>query len=194
MALTSVALCNRALTLLGEAPITSLEEESAPSQIANTIYEMVLDSALAAHPWRFATKEAVLSKLTDAPVDKSWAHQYLLPGDYISVHSVGRSPGFSGNLAAYQIFGDRIYANTADGLVVEYVARPPESEFPPHFTKYLVYQLASDMAIAITENVDKWDVFRRLAERESALAHHIDSRQTPSMGFGELAAGLISGR
>jgi len=193
MALTDVALCSRALILLGEAPITSLETESAPSQVANTLYATVLDAALASYPWRFALVETTLAKESSAPANEGWQYAYQLPSTYLHLNRVMVAPGARGSIPNYEVVGELIYTNVSDGLLVETIQRPVESKFPPHFVKFLVYQLASDFAIAVTENADKWDVFSKLAEREQRIARHVDSRQRPSVAIVS-DAGLVTDR
>ena len=47
MALSDVALCARALVMIGTAPISSFEEDSAEAEIARMLYPVIRDGMLA---------------------------------------------------------------------------------------------------------------------------------------------------
>ena len=53
---SEVDICNRALSKLGAARITSLTEDSVNARACNAMYESVRDAELRAHPWNFAMK------------------------------------------------------------------------------------------------------------------------------------------
>ncbi|WP_156111644.1 hypothetical protein [Thalassospira australica] len=58
MALSDMALCARALVMIGAAPISSFEEEGAEAEIARMLYPAIRDGMLAGYPWRFVAKGA----------------------------------------------------------------------------------------------------------------------------------------
>ncbi len=82
MALTSIALCARALVKLGARSIASFDEGTAEAEIAAVLYPSVRDGLLSAHPWSFATGQATLARLAQQPVaDHAFAYQ--LPPDFL---------------------------------------------------------------------------------------------------------------
>ncbi len=54
MALSSIALCSRALLKLGADTIISFDEGTAEAEIAANLYPTIRDSQLSACPWTFA--------------------------------------------------------------------------------------------------------------------------------------------
>ncbi|MHA1597742.1 MAG: hypothetical protein ACTSV1_03385, partial [Alphaproteobacteria bacterium] len=68
MALSSIALCSRALLKLGASSIASFDEGTAEAEIAANLYGHIRDAVLSAHPWSFATGQTTLGRLTTEPV------------------------------------------------------------------------------------------------------------------------------
>ncbi|UKV16980.1 hypothetical protein L6172_04755 [Thalassospiraceae bacterium SW-3-3] len=56
MALSDIALCARALVMIGAAPIVSFEDDTAEAEVAGMLYPVLRDGMLAAYPWRFAAR------------------------------------------------------------------------------------------------------------------------------------------
>lgn len=81
---SKVEICNRALQILGEAPITSLSDGSKAAASCNLAYDPVRKALLRSHPWSCAIKRASLAETT-AP---AWgrAHAYNLPSDFLRLH------------------------------------------------------------------------------------------------------------
>ena len=61
-----VAVCSRALILVGAEPITSFDDGNNEALIASNMYEDVARSSLLNTRWRFSTNQAVLNRLSDA--------------------------------------------------------------------------------------------------------------------------------
>lgn len=63
-----VDICNQALSLLGEKPITSIDDESNNAEQLKIHYETARDATLEAHEWSFAIERFEPAKLTATPV------------------------------------------------------------------------------------------------------------------------------
>ena len=63
-----VDICNQALSLLGEKPITSIDDESNRAEQLQIHYETARDATLEAHEWSFAIERFQPAKLTATPV------------------------------------------------------------------------------------------------------------------------------
>jgi hypothetical protein len=173
MALTSIELCSSALIKLGAEPISSFEDGTAEARVASHLYPIVRDGLLAAHPWSFATKKAELTLLAAAPAS-DFDHAHELPADFIKALSAGdevRSRGL-----VFQIVNREVHSN-AEMVVLSYVFRPGEGDFPGYFTPALVTRLAAEFCLPLTESASRADHLARLAEAELRLARLVDSQQ-----------------
>jgi hypothetical protein len=173
MALNSIELCSSALIKLGASSISSFEDGTAESRVAARLYSLVRDAMLAAHPWTFATKQAELARLASTPVT-DFAYAYQLPTDFLNALSAG---GHSrGRGLIYQILNRQLHTNAAS-VVLTYIFRSSEGDFPAYFVPALVTRLAAEFCLPLTEDTGRADRFTRLAEAELRLAKLVDSQQ-----------------
>ncbi len=167
MALTALALCSRALLKLGAAPIASFEEGTAEAEVAANLYPSTRDALLSAHPWGFATGQMRLPRLAAVPV-ADHAHAFQLPADFLRALSAGG--------ATYRIAERRLHASV-EHVVLTYIFRPAEADFPPFFDQALVARLAAEFCAPVTESTSRTQLLFCLADEELRRARLIDAQQ-----------------
>lgn len=173
MALSAIALCSRALLKLGANSIASFDEGTAEAEIAANLYPPVRDALLSSHPWSFATGQVGLPRLIAEPVaDFSYAFQ--LPADFLRALSAGTEGRGQG--VGYRIAENRLHTDT-DEVVLTYIFRPSELEFPPFFDQTLIARLAAEFCIPLTDSTTRSEALQKLAEHEFARAKQIDAQQ-----------------
>ena len=120
---SAIDISSRALILIGAEPITSFTDGTTESLVAGSLYEDICRSALSNTRWRFATDQAVLNRLTDAPTGR-YDFAYQLPPDTLLVHAVTVNDG----QIEYQIYGDMVYADTStqDEVIADFTFRARE--------------------------------------------------------------------
>lgn len=173
MALNDIALCSRALIRIGAAPITSFSDGTAESEIAGALYAPVRDALLSAYAWSFATGQVALNKLETDPV-ADYQSAFQLPTDFLRAMSAGT--GLRGRGLAYRIARGQLHTD-ASSVVLTYVFRPEEEEFPAYFDQALIARLSAEFTIPITENTSRAEGAFRLADMEYERARQIDAQQ-----------------
>ncbi|MBM3557228.1 MAG: hypothetical protein FJX47_16940, partial [Alphaproteobacteria bacterium] len=173
MALSPVQLSSRALIRLGASPIASFDDGTVEAEIARNLYPSTRDALLSSHPWSFATTQATLARLAEAPI-ADHANAFQLPGDFLRALSAGGNG--SGRGLDYRLAGGRLLAD-AEAATLTYVYRPDEGSFPPFFDQALIARLAAEFCLPITESTSRADSLGRLAEAEFRRAKNIDSQQ-----------------
>ncbi len=173
MALSPIALCSRALLKLGASSIASFDEGTAEAEIAGNLYEGVRDALLSAHSWNFATGQVSLARLAVDPV-ADYAYAFQLPADFLRALSLGH--GGAGRGVPYRIAERRLHTDSPD-VVLSYIFRPEESEFPPFFAQMLATRLAAEFCIPLTESTSRADSLLKTAEAELRRARNIDAQQ-----------------
>ena len=173
MALSDIALCSRALIRIGAAPISSFDDGTAAAEIAGALYGSVRDALLSAYGWSFATGHAALAEL-DEPPASDYAHAFALPDDFLRALSAGT--GGKGRGLEYRIARNTLQTDSPDVLLT-YIFRPDESEFPPYFDAVLIGRLSAEFCIPVTENTARANSLYQLSEREFARARQVDSQQ-----------------
>ena len=158
--LTKIDLCSMALLKLGEAPIQSLTDNSAASQLARTLYDPVIDALLASHSWRFATRTYDLARTADG--------DFLLPADVLRVL---RCDG--------RIVGNRIQA-PGPRLSIQALVRTPSESFPGYFASLAATKLAMEFCIPLVGEQSVFRMLTALYETELQSAKFIDSSAAKS--------------
>lgn len=173
MALSATELCSRALIALGARPIAAFDEATVEAEVARHLYPPLRDGLLSSHPWRFATLQAALPRLPQAPA-ADYACAFQLPPDFLRALSAGLPE--KGRGLSYRIAGRRLEADV-EALTLTYIFRPDESGFPPFFDLALIARLAADFCLPLTESTSRAQLLHKLAEDEFRRAKAIDSQQ-----------------
>ena len=171
---TPLDICSRALILIGAEPISSFDDGTTEATVAVNMYEDVVQSALVNSRWRFATNQKVINRLTDAPTGR-YDYAYQLPSDMIMLHGAT----VNGNLIEYQVYGDKLYADTTetDIVIVDYSFRASEVNFPSYFTLAVEFSLAIIFATSIARDASLAGLMTERAESAMAKARSLDSQQ-----------------
>lgn len=145
MSLTQTDICNKALTLVGAAPITSITAGTQNALILNRIYDNALESIMSECLWSFATSRSTLSTTATS---LAWnfdeeAYHYAKPSGIIRIFDTNDSD------ATWRIEGDVIVTDTA-GLGIRYTSLVTDpSKYPAQFIKAFVDLLCSEIAYQV---------------------------------------------
>ena len=173
MALSDIALASRALIRIGAAPVVSFDDGTAESEIAGALFGPVRDALLSAYSWSFALGQVTLTQLETPPV-ADYSNAFALPNDFLRALSAGT--GGRGRGVSYRIARGALHSH-ADDVLLTYIFRPAEEEFPPYFDAALIARLAAELTIPVTENTSRAEAMFRLAEGEYERARQIDAQQ-----------------
>ena len=169
-----VAVCSRALILVGAEPITSFDDGNNEALIASNMYEDVARSSLLNTRWRFSTNQAVLNRLSDAPTGRFDA-AYQLPSGWLMTHvvTVNDTP------IEYQTYGDKLFCNEAASseLVLEFTYRADEQGWPSYFTIAVEYELASVFAVSLARDQSLAQLMSQQAATSMMRARNLDAQQ-----------------
>ena len=174
---SAIDIASRALILIGAEPITSFGDDSSEAVVATNMYEDVVRATLSSARWRFATEQAVLAQLTDAPTGRfTIAHQ--LPTDTLVVHTVT----VNDNLVDFTVYGDKVFSDqsTQDTLIADFTFRAKENTFPSYFSLAVEYALASIFATSIARDDGLMVRIEQKAQQLLAKARNLDSQQQTS--------------
>jgi hypothetical protein len=177
MGMSQIDLCSRALLKIGASSISSFEDGTLEAEVAAALYPTVRDALLASHPWNFAMAYASLAPLAETPVAE-FTTAFLLPSDCLRVISAGSGSRARG--LSYRIIGNQLHTDASD-IVLCYIGRPTESQFPAFFDQALIAHLAAEFCIPLTDSTSRWEALRRAAEHDLQRARLIDAQEeTPA--------------
>ncbi len=187
---TRLTIIRAVLVELGDEPIFSLDQESAGIDIVNARYDSVVNSLLAAHPWRFASAVSSLARLATAPTNPAWEFAYQLPHDYVTARGILTDAGNRlirgfGNIDTFQdydIYGSELWTN--EGTVfLSYTRRTNEGEWSDRFTETAILSVAAACAIAVTENPAKSRELNNRLEMTLMASRTHDAQARPTEQF-----------
>ena len=159
---SKTSICNLALAYLGQAPISSLSQDNQTARWLSLFYEPVREEVLRTHNWAFAAAEKPLVRVAPAFEEGlqslpngSWVYKY--PADALFIRGVydpqdpGRPQSFSQRLEGAQ----RVIVTPVPRARVRYTRRvTDETQYDAAFVKCFALALASDIALALTGDVD----------------------------------------
>jgi hypothetical protein len=171
---SAIDIASRALVLVGAEPITSFDSSTTEALVATNMYEDTVRATLTSARWRFATEQAELNQLTDAPTGRfDIAHQ--LPSNLLVLHGVTKDD----RLINYTVYGDKVFSDSTeqDTLIADYTFRATEDNFPSYFSLALEYALASIFATSIAKDDGLMQVMEAKGTQLMAKARNIDAQQ-----------------
>lgn len=161
---TKETFASRALARLGEPAISSFEEDSDTAEKVSQLYEPTVLQLLGTHDWSFATRRvALVEDAAGLPVNE-WERAFLMPT--LGTERVGKPLAVynSTRVGAVKVFEyelqDRWLFTNYDEIVIEYITRAPESQWPGYFQTLAIEALAATFAMPVTENASKEEMHR----------------------------------
>ena len=178
MAVTKVDIASRALVMIGANPIASFTDGTTEANVTNTIYEEIIESSLTRHNWRFATGQQQLSLLANSPTGRfEYAYQIPANPECLKILTVT----VNDTLIQYNRYEDKIYLDgfgSQSTVIMDYVFRQSEDQFPPHFRLAVEYKLASIFGGSVARDAALVREFDQLSERQMLIAKNTDSQET----------------
>lgn len=158
---SEVAVCNKALGLIGDKIITALDEDSKAGRLCTLLYGQCRDAVQRAHPWNCCISRATLPALSSTP-DWGYDYEYALPTDPYCLRVLHME-----DLSYEFKIERRKLLTNEDSCKILYVARiVAVAEWDKLLVDAVAARLAHELAIPITDS-------RTLAETRWALYESI---------------------
>ena len=162
--MTITDLCNRALGMLGDSSIQSLEDDTVASRACKRNIPIAIRFVGSIYDWQSMRGVAVLNKLSEPnPFDEE-GFVYQLPPDNIKIIEIinAHDDATQNN---YRVFGHKLYS-TLDTVNVEYIQNTqlPGYWSPPLFecmAAYLSHLIARSVNTSEDKAVPTMQVFEK---------------------------------
>ncbi|MDT0215865.1 hypothetical protein Q9R35_00880 [Alcaligenes sp. AB3] len=187
MAVSKVAIANRALTKLGAARIIALDDDSQASNTLDSMFDTVRDAELRASLWHFSKARAVLPRLSEAPAF-GYSSQFQLPADCLRLIQVGsrpaqRNPTLDG---WYSIEGGRLLVDDPGPLRLRYVKRIEDPTlFDALFVEVLACRLAAESCETLTQSNTKKQAAWSEYEQALSVARRANAIERPALSMSD---------
>lgn len=160
---SQVEIVNNALVEIGEATITSIDQNTRAARAAKRVWDNVRREMITRYRWNFAKKRAVLAPDTATPAF-GYTNQFTVPTDFLQLigvyDSVEDQRQLTTSRQAYAMEGNKIlWDGTA--LYIFYVANITDTgQFDPLFESALVYKLALRLAYDLSTGDGRTDTLQ----------------------------------
>jgi hypothetical protein len=174
-----VAICNRALDMLGAEPVTSLADNTKAARLCVRNFEPVRDAVLRAYPWNAAVRRASLAALADAPA-WGYARQFQLPEGpdpepCLRVLAIGGETELS---VRYRIEGRRVLTDEDAPLNILYLARVEDpAQLDPMLHDVIATRLAADLSYSMTASAALGQTLMEIYQAKLAEARATDAEE-----------------
>lgn len=171
-----VDICNQALSLIGESPIRSLEENSVNAIRCHTLYDSTRKALLRMHPFNSCTRRIQIQPMTTSP-DFGYTHQFQLPDDLVRVIDT--------NTTDYTLETDKLLSNSNVLNMVYVFDNKNETTFDSLLVECLVLLLGSKLSKAVTGSQATADTLYQQCQQVMAQAKAVQAQEKPSPTFGD---------
>jgi len=173
MAQSKEAIVSNAITLLGHAPIVSLENGDQMVVAAEQAFDMLLPGVLAQNNWRFAAQIQQLSESVEVP-PRPWHTIYLLPAGWLKTIRVYP------NIYVWEIYeNSKVYAQFQGEFWMEYIFQPDISKLPYHFVQYFIYEIAAYLALSSAQRPDFYAPLEAKRVQAYAMCAAVEAQNRP---------------
>jgi hypothetical protein len=172
---SKVSIISQAYFLLGKEPINTLNTTDPTDVGASQRYDVVVPTLLTNTHWKHAAKVIDLTKTTDKPPINEWQYTFQLPNpaEMLLIYRV-----YPDNFT-YDIIGDKLYSNNSR-VTLFYIYDPDEKTFPMYFVNYIVYTMAAELALTVTQKSTLEELWRKRAQEAGVIATALDYQQAPN--------------
>jgi len=172
-AVSSVSICNLALTFLGATRISSLSDSNKSASSCNAVYDTSLEEVLMEHNWTFAQKRKALGLVTGTPIftDDGVTLIYQKPVDALKINFTNYPD------ALVKLEGNKILSDTSGlEIIYTYLNTDPQS-YTKKFVNALATLIAHNIAYAITSSRSLVDDYEKKYTKRLGIAMAVDSQQ-----------------
>lgn len=159
MTLSKIAICNRALDLIGADTLTSLDDPSHAARLCKRAYPPCRNAVLRSYPWNAAMRRAALPAMLNRPI---WGYrrQYALPPTCLRLWSIEGAPA---QWRDYRVEGRRVLTNLEPPLHILFIGRMDDpAEMDPLLAEAIAARIAADLAMPLAGSAT---LAREMAER-----------------------------
>lgn len=203
MATSDIDICSQALDLIGITPISAFDTEGNKGRVCGNLYPGVRGKLLGEYPWRFLFQKKQLGQVTPTPTNE-WSYAYQLPSDIegAPIAVFNSSAVDAPRVKDWQVYGRKIFTNYTT-LYIDYRVRTSEPNWPSYFTQLMVYEMAWHLALPLTRDKEKMQIWNEVARGTSPeqgrggffrTATQLDAQGHPTEGLQAGDYSLIAAR
>lgn len=179
---SKIEIINRALVKVGQARISSLDENSKGATTVRTVYDQVRDTLMQAYIWNFTKTRVQLAADTAAPLF-GFQFRYRLPAGTLRVVGIAddQEPNrnYTSSRSAFKHEDEFLYTDASAPLNLVITQKVEEAgKYPPDFCNLLSLDIALDIFYDVTKGNERYAALRQdreIALRRAKMNHAIEN-------------------
>lgn len=171
---SELELCNEALALFDQDPISSLSEDSRTAEACARLINPTRRFNLTLHPWYFARKRASLPGST-SPDDK-YKYAFNLPADCLQLVHANQDQE---TRELFDLVGLQALGQESPMKITYIYDMKDYAKMPPWFYDMLTYALAIPLISALTSNYELQNNLRGIHSAKLRNCRWLDTIQGP---------------
>lgn len=185
MAESDTDVANMALTLLGEASVTDITEDSDRARAVRRVYQTTLDAKLRNHNWNFAQIRRSLARHNVKP-EYEFKYQYVLPTDpyCLRVLETDLESNEKWRIETYKTSAEqsRVIVTDSTSIEILYVARLLDVVlWDALFQDAMAFELAYRISYTITRNATLTATLQKEKELAWLAARSRDGQESRAL-------------
>lgn len=162
-----VDICNKALSLIGQEAIVSLDDNSPQAFACRTHWAPLRDEVLRGHKWNCVSKRALLNRLIEAPAFE-YKYYYQLPADCLMVKELIPAQNF-------EVESGLLLCDSETAAIKYIKSEDDTTKYDAQLSAALSFLLASELAYLSTSSASLADGFDKKGANKLADAKASDS-------------------
>lgn len=171
---TDIEIISQASVICGRQGFNTLDDGGSFATDGGALYQTLVTAELGSNRWRFAQEFQAMGVLaTLTPNFDNWRYYWEMPADLLMLFRIDP-------MVPYIVFGNRILTNDNQSRTAIYAKSVPVSKWPATFSMYIVFKLASMMAISVTNSDRMVARIKGDADMWESRALFSDGQNTPA--------------
>lgn len=162
-----VDICNKALSLIGQEAIVSLDDTTPQAYACRTHWSVLRDEILRGHPWNCATKRALLGRLVEIPAFE-YSYYFQLPSDCLMVKELFPKQEF-------EVEGGLLLCNSETASIKYVRSEDDSTKYDPQLSAAFSFLLAAELAYQTTSSASLSEGYRAIGKEKLLDAKASDS-------------------
>lgn len=151
-----VDICNKALSLLGQSAITSLDDNTPEALACRIHFEPMLKRVLRGHRWNCVKSRAVLNRLLETPAF-GFQYYYQLPSKCLMALELDNGEYF-------EVEGRKLLTDSPEANLHYIEFSADTTQFDAQLSDALSYELAGELAYPMTSSAGLGREFKEVAK------------------------------
>lgn len=189
--MTKTDLCNLALSSIGEAIITDINDDNESARLCRQFYDRTRQLVLRQYPWSFARRIERLAEVEGIVKTKGYAYTYMYPEKALFIYAVDKEPFITTTAQVerpyythenFEVFNKdestKIIACEIEKAFCDYVYDCEDPDiFDSLFVEALVHKLAADLSMPLVGSAEMYKMQFQIYQGALLEAKNLNSKE-----------------